>query len=93
MKDSGLVFRRVAFVSLVGPSVSVRGRFVVDSCEDLVKIGCLEGGRYGRNRKNAKFRPIFVVLGWFHLRYLLGTWEGVLVVVGVSIWLRFKDWW
>ena len=43
MRECGLVFRRVAFVSLVEPSVSVGGWFVVNSCEDLVKIGGLEG--------------------------------------------------
>jgi hypothetical protein len=37
----GLVFRRVAFVSLVEPSGDARGQFVIDSCEDLAVFRCL----------------------------------------------------
>ena len=37
-----LVFRRVDFVSLVGPSESVGGCFAFDSSEDLGGFGCLE---------------------------------------------------
>ena len=42
IEEFGLVFRRVRFVSLVEHSLGVGGSFVVDSCEDLEEIRCLE---------------------------------------------------
>lgn len=38
--EFGLVFCCFAFVSLVGPSVNVEGRSVVNSCKDLEGIRC-----------------------------------------------------
>ena len=37
----GLVFRRVAFVSLMGPSGDARSSILADSCEDLAVFRCL----------------------------------------------------
>jgi len=42
MRKFELVFRRVAFVSLVEASASVSGRFLVGFCEDLKGFGCLD---------------------------------------------------
>ena len=90
--EFGLVFRRFAFVSLVGPSVNVEGRSVVNSCEDLEGIHCQGVEIWEKPKKNTIFGAIFVVLGSFDLCGLLGTWEGVMEVMRVSIWLRFGDW-
>jgi uncharacterized membrane protein len=94
-EDGGLVFRRVAFVSLARPSEDVVGHVSIVPCEDLGafrRLGVEILKKRGNGRKMRFLGLFFVVSGSFFVAHLLETWGSVPGMVEGSILLCVEVW-